>query len=364
MAVMYSVLGVVAAATGAVFGSAMANPFVVWGIALLFVVFAASMFGAFEIVLPAGVQTRLAAVGGAGYAGVFAAGLVAGIVAAPCTGPVLGAVLTYIAATGDIRFGFMAMFAFALGMGMLFILIGTFSARVVPKSGPWLEKIKSVFGIIMLATALYFVKDTIPPPKLTGTGQLYAFGSFLLLIMIGLLIGAVHLRFVAGARRDGSAEDPPSLSEIARKCIGIILCVAGIYGVTDLVITPTDAPLPSGETGVTWLKDDALGRELARRQGKPMVIDAYADWCVACKELDALTFADPQVRERLEGFVAVRFDFTRTTPENRLLRQKYGIVGLPTVMVFDTAGNERRERRLLGFEPPDKFLRRLGYDAK
>ena len=165
MATMYSALGVAAAATGAVFGTVMSNPIVIGVIAALFLAFAASMFGAFKIQLGGSAQKRLESVGGASIGGAFLAGLVAGVIAAPCTGPVLGSALAYVATTGDLVFGFFSMFAFALGMGMLFMAIGTFSANIVPKSGPWLDKVESAFGIVMISAALYFLKDVVPPLK-------------------------------------------------------------------------------------------------------------------------------------------------------------------------------------------------------
>jgi len=359
MATMYSLLGVLAAATGSVFGAVMANPVVIGVVALLFVAFAFSMFGAFEITLPVSLQTRLSTIGGAGgFTGVFAAGLVAGIVAAPCTGPVLGAVLTYVATTGDTPFGFVALFVFALGMGLLFVAIGTFSSSLMPKPGPWLEKTKSVFGIVMLVMAVYFLRGIFPLFQTLGLSGLHGAAISLVLTLLGLLAGAVHLRFRAGFDREGNPEAPPTIWERSRKTAGIILCVAGIYGIV-LVATSASSKEAATANGVTWESDEASAVTRAIEQRKPVLIDAYADWCVACRELDAITFADPRVQRRLRSFVTVKLDFTATTPETQKLRQKYGIVGLPTVLVLDENGVEEKEKRLVGFEPPDKFLKRL-----
>jgi len=359
MATMYSLLGVLAAATGAVFGAVMANPVVIGAVALLFAAFALSMFGAFEIALPVSLQTRLSAIGGAGgLTGVFAAGLVAGIVAAPCTGPVLGAVLTYVATTGNTPFGFVALFVYALGMGLLFVVIGTFSSSLMPKPGPWLEKIKSVFGIAMLAMAVYFLRGIFLTPRSPELSGPLGIALSLALTFLGLLVGAVHLRFRAGFDREGNPETPPTMWERSRKAAGIILCVAGIYGVV-LVVTAAPAKEAATANSVSWESDEASAVARAREQRKPVLIDAYAEWCVACRELDAITFADPRVQQRLRSYVTVKLDFTATTPETQKLRQKYGIVGLPTVLVLDENGVEEKEKRLVGFEPPDKFLKRL-----
>ncbi|RMG21106.1 MAG: cytochrome C biogenesis protein, partial [Deltaproteobacteria bacterium] len=194
MAVMYTGLGVGAALTGRAFGGVMANPWVITAVAAVFVVFAASMFGAFELRLPAGLQTRLSQVGGEGWAGAFLMGLVSGVVAAPCTGPVLGGVLTYVATTADVVAGGSLLFVFALGMGVLFFLLGTFSVSL-PKSGPWMDSVKSLFGVALLVVALYYLKDVAPPlkallvdgplmPWLTGAAA-----------ALGVLLGGIHLSF-------------------------------------------------------------------------------------------------------------------------------------------------------------------------
>src|SRR5512139_3785290 len=161
IAVMYSALGVGAALTGKAFGSVMQNPWVIGFVALVLAAMAASMFGAFELRLPSSWQARLNTVGGAGRAGAFAMGLVSGIVAAPCTGPVLAAALTFVATKGSIAFGFAIMFTYALGLGLLFFLIGTFSLSL-PKSGPWMDGVKSVFGVALLAAALLFLRNALP----------------------------------------------------------------------------------------------------------------------------------------------------------------------------------------------------------
>lgn len=362
MAATYSILGVSAAATGAVFGSVMSNPVVIGIVALVFLVFAASMFGAFEVRLPSSWQIRLASLGGAGFGGSFAAGLAAGVIAAPCTGPVLGAALTYVATTGDLSFGFAAMLAFALGMGLLFIAIGTFSARIVPKSGPWLEKIKSIFGIAMVVVALYFLKDVVAPLKDAMSGSTTALVISVVLVVLGVLVGAVHARFAAGLDREGSPEPPPSQFERVRKGAGILMVVAGLYGLVGYVLAPPELPegadlvsLPQPE----WLTDEATGVARARSEGKPVLIDAYADWCVACKELDRFTYSDSVVLDRLSDFVAIKLDLTSPTPAVQQLIRKYGIVGLPTVIIIDSRGTELRDRRILGFVPPEELVRKL-----
>ena len=316
MATMYSILGVSAAATGAVFGSVISNPFVVGAIAIVFLAFAASMFGVFKIQLPASLQTKLSGVGGTGPVGSYLAGLVAGVIAAPCTGPVLGAALTYIATTGDVVLGFFAMFTFAFGMGMLFIVIGTFSARIAPRSGGWLKVVESVFGVVMLVAALYFLKDIIRP-----LGDLMFPGTKALLVSLalavaGAAIGAFHLRFYPALDEMGSPEPAPGVVERIRKGAGVLLVVAGFYGLIGYFLAPPPQP--------NWVHDEAAGLAWASAEGKPVVIDAYADWCVACKELDKYTWSDPAVLAEMNRFMAIKLDFTRQSTCHVVLTAKYG----------------------------------------
>jgi len=342
MAAMYSGLGVAAAATGAVFGQVMSSGWVIGFVALLFSLFALSMFGVYDIELPSSAQTRLAAVGGAGPVGAFLAGLVAGVIAAPCTGPVLAAVLAYIATTGDLFLGFISLFVFALGMGVLFIAVGTFAVSL-PKGGRWMVAVKGSFGVVMLALALFFLKDVIPPLKDVLRNEdwfvLLAAG----LIASGLALGAIGLDFhQRKARR-----------VVARKLVGVIIAVAGLY-------MGAGAFTVGGYDGPDWITREAAGLSLGREQGRPVMIDFFAEWCQACKELDAYTYSDSQVLESLERFVSVKLDFTENSPKNDSLKARYSIVGLPTVVFIDSDGHEVAGSRLVGFLDADEFVNVLG----
>jgi len=341
IAAMYSGLGLAAASTGAVFGQVMANPWVIGGVATVFALFGASMLGAFEIQLPAGLQARLSQVGGRGYGGAFAMGLVGGIIAAPCTGPALGAVLTYVATTRDLAFGFWLLFVFALGMGVLFIVIGTFSGAMaaLPRSGAWMEGVKSALGIVMLAAALFFLKDVVPPLKKILDRSAWAFAAAGGHILLGLSLGAVHKSFHDASRRIRF-----------QKGLGVALCVAGVY------LTAGAFTAPASVAGPEWVYDEAEGLAQARREGRPAMIDFYADWCAACVELERDTYSDPKVRERLRAFVSVKVDFTEESEATRALQKKYRLVGLPTVLFFDGQGNELPHKRLTGFAPAGQFL--------
>ena len=328
IASMYSALGVAAALTGKAFGSVMQDPWVIGFVALVLAAMAASMFGAFEIRLPQSWLARLNTVGGAGKAGAFAMGLVSGIIAAPCTGPVLGAALTYVAAKGSVAFGFSIMFAYALGMGVLFFAIGAFSISL-PKSGPWMETVKSVFGVALLAAAALLLAGAFPAARQVFSAARAAVLAAAAAAAAGVLAGALHASFGG-----------PAL-ERAAKAVGLALLVGGIvYGAG---ASAARDRARSGE-GIAWVGDEAAALALAKTEGRPVIIDFWADWCTACKELDKIAWADPGVRVEASRFVALKLDGTDGSDAFQKASEKYGIVGMPTVVFIDAHGREVPER--------------------
>jgi thiol:disulfide interchange protein DsbD len=324
IAAMYSALGVGAALTGRAFGTVMQNPWVIGLVALVLAAMAASMFGAFELRLPSSWQARLSGVGGAGHAGAFGMGLVSGVIAAPCTGPVLAAALAFVAAQGSVSFGFGIMFVYALGIGLLFFLIGAFSISL-PKSGPWMDTVKSLFGVALLAAAGVFLKDAFPAVKPLFSAAGWAAFAAAGAAALGVLLGALHGSFQAGApRRVAKAAGVLLL-------VGAIVYAAGAAGARER---------RRAAEGVAWMSSEAEALALAAREGRPVVIDFWAEWCAACKELDRTAWADPRVSEALSGFVTVKIDATNDTPENAALFRKYDVVGMPTVLFIDRRGRE------------------------
>ncbi len=324
IAAMYSALGVGAALTGAAFGSVMQNPWVIGFVALVLAAMAASMFGAFELQLPSAWQSRLNAVGGAGRAGAFAMGLVSGIIAAPCTGPVLAAALAFVAAKGSIAFGLGIMFVYALGMGLLFFLIGAFSISL-PKSGPWMDTVKSVFGVALLVAAGVFLKDALPHVKPLFSAAHEAAFVAAGLAALGVLAGALHGSFGG-----------PAL-ERAAKGVGVALLVGGIV----YAVGAAGARERARSTAAfAWHHSEKEGIALAKAEGRPLIIDFWAEWCTACRELDRTAFADGRVREALSRFVMVKVDATQDSDEVAALVSKYGVVGMPTVVFIDRRGHE------------------------
>jgi thiol:disulfide interchange protein DsbD len=341
IAVTYSALGTSAALTGSLFGSVLQNAWVLAGVALVFVLMAFSMFGAFELQVPSGFAGRMNRVQGSGYPGAFLLGLVAGVVASPCIGPVLVAMLAWVAASGSAPLGFAVFFTFALGLGVLFVVLGTFTGVLtsLPRSGAWMTRIKTGFGLLFLGLALYYLHPLLPH----GRAMLAAGAA---LLAAGLACGA--LRHI---------DETEPKSRRWRKAAGRALAVAGVYALL--------VPMLAGRgpaTGVTagWVQSEAEGLQRARAEGKPMLVDFSASWCGACKELEHLTFADPRVQELATRFVTVRVDATTRTPEIDALMERYGIVGLPWVAFVTPGGEILEELTVTGFIDADAMLERMG----
>jgi thiol:disulfide interchange protein DsbD len=361
MVILYSVLGVAFSAMGFLAGSALQSPFITVGIAFLFLILAASMFGAFEFVLPASVMGKLSQVGGGGYKGAFLMGLVAGIIAAPCTGPVLSFILTLIAKDGDLVRGAAFMVLYALGMGFPFLVLGTFSSAIssMPKSGKWMESVKSVFGLMMVVAAVYYLQFGLQAVS-AGLEELAPLGiaGALVLTVAGVAVGALHLSF----------KHAPPL-EKARKGVGVTLASLGLL--TFMAHAQTDAvpPLPDDQIGeITWnvvsKEKDAMEKfdrmlSRARTECRPVMVDFYADWCVACKELDKYTYPDVDVRRESMRFFNIKVDATDDTDALQAIQDRYEIVGLPTVLFFDSHGRLKKKPRVTGFVKPEPYARIL-----
>lgn len=329
-------LGVAAGLSGSMFGSVLQNRWVVIGISMLFLVLAASMFGAFEMALPSALTNKLASIGGLGYKGAFLLGLACGLIATPCTGPVLTGILTWIAQTQSAGLGAMVMTAFALGLGVPFFLVGAFALQL-PKGGRWMVHVKSVLGVVLVIVALYFL-STVFSSLTDPIGKTPVFVvTAIAMIAAGVLLGAVHREFAE-----------PGAGVKVRKGLGIALASLGGFLLVATVTKPSGA--------VTW---EATHVEAARAKAleskRPLLIDFTAAWCGACKELDRKTFSAPAVGSELSRFVAVKVDATNDDdPAVEATLQKFEVVGLPTVLIFDSSGKEAL--RYNDFVPPEKFL--------
>jgi thiol:disulfide interchange protein DsbD len=288
-------------------------------LALFFMAMAASMFGAFELALPMGLQQRLSQVGGKGYGGALLMGLVGGLIAAPCTGPPLAGILAYVASTRDGVFGFALLATYALGIGVPFWLIAGFSVQL-PKSGGWMEHVKSVFGIALLVAALYYLKNVVPAlAELTGRTPVFL-AVAVAVILLALMLGAVHLSF------------HDTWQKRIRKGFGVALAVLAIFGLTNYVLTP--------KIELAWLRSEPEAVKLAQAGGKPILIDFMANWCLPCKELEAQVFSHPDVASRLRDFTLLKVDLTNEGEDEALevLKEKYGVSTLPAVRLIAPNG--------------------------
>ena len=319
IATMFGTLGTTFALLGKAFGTFLANPWVVVPLALFFFAMAVSMFGAFDLALPSGLQQRLSRVGGRGFLGAFLMGLVGGLIAAPCTGPPLAGILAYVATTRDGLRGFLLLATYAAGIGVPFWAIAGFSLHL-PKSGAWMEGVKSVFGIALTVAGLYYLRVVFPPlAQVTGRSPAFL-AAAIAVAGLGLLLGAVHLSFHAGSRTR------------LRKMIGIALVVAGIFASLNYGLTPRVA--------LHWLSTEAAGLAHARVSEKPVMMDFTADWCLPCREFEVSVFARPEVSAVLEDFVLVKIDLTREDQDDALpvLKDRYGVSTLPAVRFLAPGG--------------------------
>lgn len=341
IAIVYSSLGLFAAATGTLFGSISGSPVVNIIIALVFGLMGISMLGAFDIALPSALQTAL--VGGStkrGFFGPLLLGMASGLVMAPCVGPVIVALLAWVAQTGDLFYGWALLFTFSLGLGLLFLVIGTFAGAIqaLPRAGSWMEMVKKGFGWVLLAGALYMLRLTLPE-------SIYYACWSILLIMFSVFTGAF----------DTLTDDATPKQRIGKAFTLIVFLIGGIFMFKSFYPNAVAGTVDSGSRPeLEWMiNKEEQAIDIATSSGKPVLIDVYADWCVACVELDEKTWIVPDVQKRVDEFVRLKLDFTKETPWVSEMKKKYKITGMPTVILQD---GEREITRFTGFKPAEEFI--------
>lgn len=352
MAATYALAGIAAGLLGANLQATLQKPAVIAVFAGVFVTLALSMFGFYELQLPAALQSRLDRLSrrqaSGTYLGVAAMGVLSAIIVGPCVAPPLAGALTYIGQTGSAFVGGSALFALGLGMGLPLIAVGTSAGALLPRAGPWMKRVQQFFGVIFLGVAVWFLERILP-------------GPVTLLLWAALLLGtAVSLG--ALARTERSAPAATRLGQaLGLACLiyGAVLIVGAGAGARDPL-----APLaPFAGGGVDAGSDLAfvpvksvadVERRLAEAVDRPVVLDFYADWCVECKHLERETFTTPAVSRRLADMTLLRADVTANDDTDRALLASYGLYGPPAVLFFRD-GVEVREQRLVGFAGPRDF---------
>jgi len=344
MAVTYTLLGLVVAAIGLPFQVALQHPYVMIGLSIIFVLLALSMFGVFTLQLPSSLQTKLSLLSqqqkAGALGGVFLMGMIAGLVASPCTSAPLSGALLYVAKSGDLFTGAITLYLLALGMGVPLILITLFGNKILPKSGMWMETVKKLFGFVMLALPVFLISRILPDE---WTPRLWA--------MLGT---AFFIWFAFQMPKNGTGW-----------VFRILFLVAAMISVKPLqtwVWGETSTPSAIENKVVSHVefkkvKSEAELQQALAENNKPLVmLDLYADWCVACKEFEKETFSDPSVQKAFGDMLLLQVDMTKNSEENRALMTKYKVLGLPTILFFNRDGKEIEGSRVNGFMPPVEFL--------
>ncbi len=343
MAIVYTMLGVAAGLIGEGLAAALQNPWVLGAFAVLIVAMAMSMFGFYELQVPAAVQTKLAGVSGrqasGKLAGVFAMGAISALIVGPCVAAPLAGALVYISQTRDVLIGGAALFSMALGMSIPLLLVGVSAGSLLPRAGAWMESVKRFFGVLMLAMALWLVSPVLPASvqMVLWAALLLGYGAYLLrrrghwaALAFGAvfgILGAMQLVGVASGGRDPLAP------------------LAHLTGAQQLHLAFKRVKTV-----------DELDAALAALGGKTAMLDFYADWCVSCKEMEKLTFVDPQVQAKLANTVLLQVDVTANDVHDKAMLKRFGLFGPPGIIFFDPSGVEIPDSRVIGYQNAQKFL--------
>lgn len=344
MALTYTLLGLIVAAIGLPFQVALQHPYVMIGLSIIFVLLALSMFGVFTLQLPSSLQTKLSLLSqqqkAGAFGGVFLMGMIAGLVASPCTSAPLSGALLYVAQSGDLFTGAITLYLLALGMGVPLILITLFGNKILPKSGMWMETVKKLFGFVMLALPVFLISRILPDE---WTPRLWA--------MLGT---AFFIWFAFQMPKNGTGWLFRILFLVAAM-ISVKPLQAWVWGESSAQSAIENKLVSHVE--FKQVKSEAeLQQALAENNKSLVMLDLYADWCVACKEFEKETFSDPRVQKTFGDMLLLQVDMTKNSEENRALMTKYKVLGLPTILFFNQDGKEIEGSRVNGFMSPVEFL--------
>lgn len=359
MAATYAAVGVAAGLTGTLLSSALQAPWVLVLMALLFVAFAFSMFGAYELQLPSFLQARITnasnRLNGRATAGVFGMGALSAVIVGPCVAAPLAGALLYIGQTQDFMLGGAALFALALGKGTPLVLVGTALGTYLPRSGQWMKGVKTFLGVLLLAGALWMVSPLLPLSAIMALAGV-------------LLVGyAVHLRAF-----DMLSAEASTLAR-AGKGLGLLALITGAIYLVGAASGSTDLLRPLGGIGgaasnrvetvslpfVRVANVAEFESRIKEANGRYVMLDFYADWCVSCKEMEYFTFSDPEVRTRLQNVVLLQADVTKNTEDDKELLARFGLFGPPGIFFFDSSGKEVKGSKIIGFMNARQFAQHL-----
>ncbi len=367
MSVVYTALGIAAGLSGAGLAAWLQKPWVLVLFASLLAVLALAMFGAFTLQMPSGIQARLAErsgrIPGGRVTGAIVMGALSALIVGPCVAAPLAGALLYISQTGDVLLGGSALFAMAWGMGVPLLLVGASSGALLPKAGPWMDGVKRLFGVLLLATAWWMVIPVVPTwlqmtgwgflaivsavmlgafdPLRVGAGTARMFGKGL-----GLMLALAGMAWLIGAASGGRDVFQPLAHFAARSGTGVAATGASNAGDT-------------GEVHFQRVRTIAELDALLATSKQPVMLDFYADWCVSCREMERFTFTDPGVAERMSRMLLVQADVTENNIDDRALLKRFHLFGPPGIMFFEPGGKEIPDARVVGFQDAQRFTQSL-----
>ncbi len=360
MAITYSILGLVVASAGMKYQAALQHPAVLIFLAILFFVLSLSMFGLYDLKLPSSWQEKMNSISnnqkGGNLVGVFLMGVISGLVASPCTTAPLSGALVYVAQTGDLLQGFLALYVLSMGMGVPLLIIGTSGGKLLPRAGAWMNIIKTVFGFLLIAVSIVMLGRIWTGVVSDVLWSLWGI-SFTGYLMHQNKLSAFNWKQTVRSVL-------LTLTLLASFSYGF-QAVMGHFGFTHTSMgTVATTEQEHGFKRIKSIED--LDREIAAATaaGKPVMLDLYADWCVACKEFEAITFKDAEVLARMNKIVLLQADVTKSDAIDVALLEKYNVLGLPTLLMFNEQGEQREDLRVTGFMGPKEFAAHLDHLVK